>query len=179
MSATGEQVEVVDATPVFDVVPYTGRALANEDGEAVTLTQLTDAQLAAVIDEAKEFALAQLTPFQRAAKDEALRRMDGRAAAGEDGAWTIHAGEWKLTGDSPDRTEYPVDDLRTVLKGLADAKLIDAAAIDKVIVVDKYKVAKRPLTQLLKVSQTVKDAILAVERPVEKSRNVTVTREVR
>jgi hypothetical protein len=101
--------------------------------------------------------------------------MDGAAACGEPGTWTIRDGDWKLCGDSPDRTDYNLDQLRAVLEALTHAGLISQDAIDEVIVPAGWKVAKRPLAQLAKLGGVVKDAIASCEQPVTRPRNVTVT----
>lgn len=169
-----EAEEVVDGEVVetgMAVVPYTGEALA--------LPEMTEEQLAVVLDAARQFERMQMRDFKKVVQAEILGRMDRRAASGEDGAWTIHAeGGWTLQGDSPDRTEYPVDELRKALEKLAAAGLIERAAIGNVIVPERYKVAKRKLDQLLKMGGVVKDTIEAVKQPVTRDRAVRVTKEV-
>jgi hypothetical protein len=151
--------EVIDGELVCEtaVVSYTG--------EALVPAEMTDAQLAEALDDARLFEQSQLRAFKRALQDEVLRRMDLAGAQGARGAWTIHDGEWKLTGDSPDRSDYEVEELRAVLHSLADAGLIDSSAIGEVIVPSGWKVAKRPLAQLSKLGGVVKDAIRSCERP--------------
>ncbi|MGA2926512.1 MAG: hypothetical protein ABSG43_11045 [Solirubrobacteraceae bacterium] len=85
------------------VVPYSG--------EALVLAEMTAAQLGEAIDDARLFEQSRLCAFKRELQDEVLRRMDGAAAGGKQGAWTIRDGDWKLTGDSPDRSDYNVEEL--------------------------------------------------------------------
>lgn len=164
--------EVIDGelVPETAVVPYTG--------EAIVLADTTDAQLAQALDDARLFEQSRLRAFKRELQDELLRRMDAAAARGAQGAWTIRDGEWKLTGDSPDRTEYDLDELRGVLQSLVYAGLISEDVLGEVIVPSGWKVAKRPLAQLAKLGGVVKDAIKSCELPDSRPRNVTVTREV-
>lgn len=152
------------------VVPFTG--------EALQLADLSYEQLAEVLASCRDWEREQLQSFKADVQAEVLRRMDERAATGETGAWTIREGDWKLTGDSPDRTEYPVDELREALAELAEDGLISPAAVDKVIVPSGWKVAKRALTQLMKIPG-VADRVREVERPVDRPRRVTVTWERR
>jgi hypothetical protein len=158
-----------ETVPRVAVVPYTG--------EAVVLADMTSAQLAQALDDARVFEQSRLRAFKRELQNEVLRRMDAAAARGEQAAWTVREGEWKLTGESPDRTDYEVDVLRSVLESLAHARLIAPDAIGEVIVPSGWKVAKRPLAQLTKLGGAVKDAITSCERPVTRPRNVTVTRD--
>ena len=168
-----EPEEVIDGelVPETAVVPYTG--------EAIVLADTTDAQLAQALDDARLFEQSRLRAFKRELQDELLRRMDAAAARGEQGAWTIRDGDWKLTGDSPDRTDYNIDELRAVLASLVEAGLIGEHLIREVIVPSGWKVAKRPLAQLSKLGGVVKDAIKSCEQPVTRPRNVAVTRELR
>lgn len=161
-------VEIVDAEPVFDVVPYTG--------EAITVRDMSDEQLAALIDDAKDFAQVQLSPFQRGLKDEALRRMDEAAARGERSAWTFRAGPWKVEGESPDRTDYDVDETKRVLLDLATRGLIDEAAVKTVIVPKGWQVSKSGIKQLTKLGGEVKEALEACAHPSTRPRNLSVSR---
>ena len=164
--------EVIDGelVPETAVVPYTG--------EAIVLSYTTDAQLAQALDDARLFEQSRLRAFKRELQDELLRRMDAAAARGEQGAWTIRDGEWKLTGDSPDRTEYDLEELRGALRvARLCAGLISEDVLGEVIVPSGWKVAKRPLAQLAKLGGVVKDAIKSCELPVTRPRNVTVTRD--
>jgi hypothetical protein len=165
-----DEVVTGELAPAIAVVPYTG--------EAIVLADITDAQLAQAIDDARLFEQSRLRAFKRELQDEVLRRMDAAAAQGAQGAWTVRDGEWKLTGDSPDRTEYDLDELRGVLQSLVHAGLISEDVVDEVIVPSGWKVAKRPLAQLAKLGGVVKDAIKSCELPDTRPRKVTVTREV-
>ncbi|MGA2928718.1 MAG: hypothetical protein ABSG43_22560 [Solirubrobacteraceae bacterium] len=174
MTIGQEEAETVldgEGLPALVVVPYTG--------EALVLAEMTAAQLAEAIDDARLFEQSRLRAFKRELQNEVLRRMDGAAAGGQQGAWTIRDGDWKLTGDSPDRSDYNVDELRTVLRSLAEAGLIGERAIGEAIVPSGWKVARRPLAQLTKLGGTVKDAIVSCEQPVTRPRTVTVTRQLR
>lgn len=164
--------EVVDGevVPEMSVVPYTG--------EVLVLADMTFAQLGAILDGARTWERAQLRDFKRSLEEEILRRMDANAAAGVDGAWTVHQDGWKVSGSSPNQgVEYDVDTLRAALEQLVADGVIEQEAIDKVIVPDGYKVAKRPLGQLLKLGGTVRAAIEAVEQPANKTRRVSVSIE--
>jgi hypothetical protein len=164
--------ELVDGelVPETAVVPYTG--------EAIVLADTTDAQLAQALEDARLFEQSRLRTFKRELQDELLRRMDTAAARGAQGAWTIRDGQWKLTGDSPDRTDYDLNELRGALQSLVYAGLISEDVLGEVIVPSGWKVAKRPLAQLAKLGGVVKDAIKSCQLPDSRPRNVTVTREV-
>lgn len=168
MSVEPENVEVVDGeiVPEFAIVPYTGEAL---DLPALNYTQLAEA-----LDEAGRFEREALRGFKSIVREEVLNRMDEAAACGEDGAWTVRAeGGWKLEGDGPDKTGYDVNLLRTKLEVLRDAGKIKQEAIDKVIVPERWKVAKRPLSQLLKLGGEVAEAIRECEHPERRYVRVT------
>ena len=161
-----ENIEVVDAEPVIGeivAVPWTGEALA--------LTQLTDRQLAEVLDEVREFEAARLRTFKRQVQDEALWRMDAAAS------WTIHTeGGFKLTGDSPARTDIDVDELRAALEDIdVPSSLIEKAIKPKPI---EYVVSRAGLNALRKLGGEVATAIAECERPSTKPRSVRVSREL-
>ncbi|MGA2014173.1 MAG: hypothetical protein ABSH51_27060 [Solirubrobacteraceae bacterium] len=165
--------EVIDGDPVaaLTVIPYTGEAIVPSD--------MTVAEIAQALDDARLFEQSRLRAFKRELQDEVLRRMDDAAARGQAGAWTIRDGDWKLCGDSPDRSDYHLDQLRGVLASLTHAGLISQSAVGEVIVPAGWKVARRPLAQLAKLGGVVKDAIASCEQPVTRPRAVTVTREPR
>lgn len=156
-------------TDITVVQPYTG--------EVLDLAGLSFAQLGELLDSCREWERAHLAAFKHDVQGEILRRMDERAATGQPGAWTIRAGDYKLAGDSPDRTEYPLDETRRELESLVRDGLLTEDAIERVIVPTGYKIARRPLSQLLKLGGEVKARLEAVERPVERPRRVTVTWE--
>lgn len=159
---------------VIDGELVTSTAMIPHTGELLDLGSMSYEQLGAVLDDARQFEKGPFAEFKRAVTAEILGRMDARAAEGEDGAWTIHAEGMEITGDSPNRTEYDLNQLREALKQLvADGKISQAAA-DKCIVPERWKVAKRALQQTAKVSPEVKAAIDACEQPSTQPRYVTV-----
>lgn len=161
--------EVVEPTTV---VPYTGEALA--------LPDMSYEQLGKLLDNARVFERSVLSAFKQEVQDEILARMDAAAKEGAAGAWTVHAeGGVKLSGDSPNRTDYEVDTVRRALKQLVAEGEIKEDVIATVIVPERYKVAKRQLTQLLKLGGRVAEVLKECEQPVTRPRRVTVTLEVR
>ena len=171
-----DEIEVVDAelAPAeFAVVPVTPGA-----GEALTLRDVPLRQLAAAIDEIREWKRVQLAAFERQLNTEALRRMDERAAQGVKNAWTITTDDYKLSGDSPARTD-PIDpdEARVVLDDLVDDGLLDAAVIVRVVKQKEpeYTVDRAGWNALKKLSPAVKTALEAVERPSTKPRAVRVS----
>lgn len=162
--------EIVNGEVVPDYLP-----VPYSPGEIVSPRDLTDEQLAEVINEAKDFKMIGLALFERGMKNEALRRMDERAARGERGAWTIHVEGYKLEGDSPNQTEYDVDRLKAALEALVNQGMLGQEAINRVIVPSGWKVAKRALSQLVKLPG-VKEVVDTCEVPSTRPRNVRVTR---
>lgn len=162
--------EVVDGevVPELAVVPYSG--------EALELADMTFDQLAAVLDAARQFEQVDMRTFKGQVQEEVLRRMDANALEGVTGAWTVHVDDWTIQGDSPNKTEYPVDAVKRVLKALVDEGKIGQPAMDTIIVPERYKVAKRALEQLLKLGGEVAERIKAVEQPVTR-RYVNLKRE--
>ena len=156
--------EAAEAVTNIIAAPHTGEALA--------LRNLSDEQLAQVLDEAAEWERARWRTFRRDLQDEALRRMDAVAC------WTLHTeGGWKLEGDSPARTEIGVSALREALTtaGASAEQLARAIKPPKPApdVVDRRGVnALRKLPHLA-------DAIERVEVPSSKPRQVRVTRGLR
>ncbi len=164
--------EIVDGEyiPAYLPVPYSS-------GEVISPRDLTNEQLAEALDTTKLFKMTDLAPFERGLKDEALRRMDARAASGEAGAWTMRVEGYKLEGDSPNQTDYDVDRLKAALEDLVAEGKLGQEAIDKVIVPSGWKIAKRALSQLAKLPG-VKEVVDACEVPVTRPRNVRVNKVV-
>ena len=145
-------------TDTFAVVPYTG--------EAIALNAMGDQQLAALLDEIREFTYEHLAGFKRDVQDEILRRMDANAE------WTLRTGEWKLTGDSPARTEFDVNELRAALlvAGCSD-ELLAKAIVPKT----EWVVSRSGLNSLRKLPGLAA-AIESCERPTTRQRAVRVSR---
>lgn len=168
-----EEEEVVDGEVVDEsvaVVPYTG--------ELLSLREMSFEQLGRVLDEAREFETVTLRGFKREVGDEILERMDANAADGVEGAWTVHEGGYKLSGDSPNQTEYNLAKLKEKLGELVERGVIKQEAVNKVIVPSGWKVAKRPLVQLAKLGGEIKAAIDECEETGTKPRRVQVSLEV-
>lgn len=163
--------EVVDGELVYAVVPYTG--------EAIVLRDATAPQLAQLLDDCREFERAQLAGFKRAIQDELIRRIDESVAAGVADSWTWHTpAGWKITADNPGRTDWPVDVLRSALQRLILDKKIDPHWLDDIIVPERFKVARKQLSNLLKVAGPNEAAALrACEQPTARPRAVRVERE--
>lgn len=174
-------VEVVDGEVVPEValVPWTGEALA--------LPDLTDEQIAQLLDETRQFERARLTLFKRDVQDEILKRMD---AATE---WTMHTDSYDLSGDSPNRTEFDGGELKDALDQLVDAELLTPQQRDKALICKlelpgvpdedllarakkvEYVASRSGLNALKRLGGVVEVTIKSCERKNEKPRAVRVT----
>ena len=152
-----------------DLVPTIVHPLT---GEAFALPDLTDALLARLLEDVKEYEW-RLRNVKRAVSDEALRRMDRTAS------WTLHAGEgFTLKGASPAPVEqFDVVALRTDLAQLvADGLISDEAMNNAVEEIVDYKARKRGIDALRKLGGIVAETVNRHASNVEKQRYVSVER---
>lgn len=157
------------STTDYTMVPYTG--------EAIELASASDEQLARLLDEVKEWERAQLAAFKGAIKDEILHRMDNLAKNGVAGAWTIHAGQYKLSGSSPGQTEYDLASVKRVLKSLVATGDITQDAAALAVVPKGERVSVSAVNQLRKLGGLVDEALAGCKVPVTKPRGVSVSIE--
>lgn len=141
-----------------------------QSGELLDLSTAKSGEIAAWIEAIRDWESSARAARQFASA-ELHERMD-RAAS-----WTLRDGVYEVKGESPERVEYDVDELRRVLDALRDSGKItaDAAAgaIKEEVV---YKASKRGINALLKLGGAVADAVRSCERPNERPRRVTVSR---
>lgn len=141
-----------------------------QTGEIIDLHSAASDQIAQWIESVREWE-ANAREAKQLAAAELHDRMDRSAS------WTLHAGEYTIVGESPNRVEYEVGTLRGVLGHLVEDGLITAEAADAAVKAEvTYKPAKRGINALMKLGGAVADAIRACERPVDRPRRVTLRR---
>lgn len=140
-------------------------------GEVIPL-DASDATLAEWLDAVRE--------WERLAKQakahvyaEVLRRMDNELQ------WTRPAGDFKLVGQSPSRTEYDLEALEDALRPLVvDGTLSPDQVAQAIVTETKQKVSVAGVNRLAKLGPRVAEAIKSAERPVDGDRRVQVRRAV-
>lgn len=137
-------------------------------GEMFALVDAGDAKLGEYLQAVREWeSMARLA--KQVVSAEIHRRMDAEAS------WTRRDGPIELVGQSPDRVEYPVDEMRAVLRELAGEGLIsDRAARGALKREVVFTVSKRGVNALLKIGGEVAERIKAVGREPAQARRVTV-----
>lgn len=141
-----------------------------QTGELLDLNSAEADEIARWIESVREWE-ANARAAKQLASEELLRRMDQAAS------WTLRAGDYELKGESPNRVEYAIEDLRGTLTNLvASGAITEEAAEAAVKVETTYKPAKRGINALLKLGGDVAEAVSAAARPVERPRRVTVGR---
>ena len=154
--------------PHLAVVPYSH--------EAISLREVPTQKLGEALLEARNFEREGMTPFKRLVQDEVIRRADELVRTGEQDSWTLHLDGIDLVCDTPDRTEWDVQELRGVLTRLVDEGEIEEHWLERIIVPDGYKVAKRELQRLVRLGGPAAEALKGIERPVARPRSVRVSR---
>lgn len=138
-------------------------------GELIRLSDPTDT-LAQALDEVRDMESRQ-REFKARISEEILRRMDA------EGVWTAEVGEFKVSGQSPDRTDYDADKLLFALDRLvADGDITPDARDRAVTVVESLKVSKRGVQALRKLGGRVEEVINDTEVAVETPRRISVRR---
>jgi hypothetical protein len=141
-----------------------------QTGELLELLKAGDGQLGDYLDAVRDWeAMARVAKGVVSA--ELHRRMDAGAK------WTLSAGDFEIVGQSPDRVEYDVGELRAVLRELLEKELIsrDAAlaAVKREVV---FSVSKRGVNALRKIGGEVAKAIDAIGHEPATARRITIKR---
>jgi hypothetical protein len=113
-----------------------------------------------------------LREAKRALTTELLARFDRNAQ------WTVHAGGFKLSGQSPAPVEeWDGAELRTALLGLVDADLLSIEAVDAAVeTVVTYKPRKAGINALKKLGGRVGEVVESLRQESERERRITVSR---
>lgn len=157
-------------TPGTELVQV-GKAVHPKTGEVYEIARCSDGNLAELLDAFKE-AHSQLREFEGAVKGEVLTRMD------RDAAWTIREGGYKVTGESPNLTEYDPDKLLEVLRILIREGLITAEAAKAALGQEvTLKPKKKGINALLKLGGQVAELVTQAEIPKAGARSVSVSRD--
>lgn len=139
-------------------------------GEVITLDGPTD-QLALFIQNVRDVEQA-FRESKRAVAAELHRRMDAEAT------WTVRAGDWEISGESPSRVEYDPTELHDRLTELLESDLITPRAMEDAIErVVTFKPKVRGINQLLKLGGVVREYVEKCQRPVERERRITIKRK--
>lgn len=153
--------ELQPTSPILLMHPHTGEAL-DLGAESARLAEWLDTvrDLERTIREQKTLVAAELH-----------RRMDLAAS------WTLRDGEWEIRGESPDRTDYAVEELRKALSELVSrGEITQQAANAAVTEVISYRPAKRGINALLKLGGHIADAIKTCEMEKTQARRISLSR---
>jgi len=138
-------------------------------GELIDLAEVSTDRLGAFLASTRELE-AELRAAKAEVSREVHRRMDAEAR------WTVRAGPYKLSGQSPDRSEYDGEELARALRRLVRRGLITreaaANACERVV---SHRPRKQGIAALLKLGGEVAEAIRPCERAVESERRVSVS----
>ena len=138
-------------------------------GEVLDLNAAATDELASYIARVRDLE-GELRAAKRAVTAELLERMDRQAQ------WTVVAGEWKVSGDSPaPRVTYDAEALAAELQMLVDADLLApnaaAKAVERVV---SWKVSQAGVNALVKLGGAVADAVARHRVEETRERRVSV-----
>lgn len=138
-------------------------------GEIVPMDAPTD-QLAEFLSDVREFERAMRDQKQHVSQ-ELHRRMDA------DAIWTVHLGDWTVSGESPARVEYDAELLHRKLTEFVEAHVIPQRALeDAVITETKYRARVSGINRLAKLGGDLAKAIESCQIPLTRERRITVKR---
>jgi len=148
-------------------------ALLDPDtGELVDLADAPYALIAQTLDDVDDLR-RRLTSYRAALADEVMSRMDDAAS------WTVHAGVFVMTSNSPTTVEYDAPALWSALQTLAEQGRFGQAAIDRAVSQRvEFKVRANGITALRKLGPDVAQLIDAHGTTVDRQRSVRIARDL-
>lgn len=137
-------------------------------GEVIDLAGASDGQLAESLASVRDYE-SRLRTFKSEVSDELTRRLDKLCK------WTLEVDGFKVVGQSPNRTDYDVEQLGHALSGLMASGVISEEAAKAAVEAEvKLKVKKAGINALLKLGGEVAEAVKACEVPVTTPRRISV-----